>query len=222
METKDKIVFGVLSLVIILSSLKGCASINGNEDIIDTKKSYNVAIDENNNAISITNFVSYSDYDDNQIQFVTQDGLVILTSTIDTQLLSQYDFNLVKDYATCLAGGNVNIVYSYDELQGLNTNMDKKIWNKNIFEVHSTYNYALIESDNSITIAEIDSWHDYESNDKIQITLTNGTTILKDIKNIKLLDDSNAQENSVYNYVLSLVGDESKIKYHSTQKQLKK
>ena len=100
--------------------------------------------------------------------------------------------------------------------------MDEDLWNKGILDLQYTYNYALIESEDGITIAEVASWADYSEDDKIQITLTNGTTILKDIKNIKLLDDTTANENSVYNYALSLVGDESKIQYYSTEKQLKK
>lgn len=220
LETKIKI--GVLAVIIGFVGLKGCAAVNGNMEILDTKKSFNIALDDNEDAVSITNISSYTDYSGTQAQFVTQDGLIVLTSTIDTQLLNQFDYSLVREYATCLANGDSSIVYSYDELQGLNPNMDESLWNKTLIDLQYTYNYALIKSEEGIIIAEIDEWKTYEEDDKIQIVLTNGTTILKDIADIKLLNDYNASENSVYNYALSLVGDESKIKYHSTQKQLKR
>lgn len=217
----DYLKFGIVVLILGGSALKGCASCAGNYDNLDTQKSFNVAVDDSEDAVSITNIVEYCDYSGSQAQFVTQDGLIVLTSTQDTHLLNQYDYNLVKEYAKCLAGGNESIVYSYDELQGLNTSMTEDFFNKKYLDLQYTFNKALIESDECITICEIDSWTDY-SDDKIQITLTNGTTILKDIKDIKLLNAQYAEPDSVYNYTLSLVGDESKIQYYSSGKILVK
>lgn len=201
-------------------ALKSCAVLGGNTDIIDTKKSFNIAIDENDDAISITNITSYNDYNGSQVQFTTQDNLVVLTSTIDTQLLSQYDYSLVREYALSLANGDESKVYSYDELQGMNVEMSETAWNKDLFDLQYTYTHALIKSEHCITIAEIDTWRTYDEDDKIQLTLTNGTTILKDIADVKLVDNSNASDGSIYNYALSLVGDADKIQYYSATKKL--
>ena len=145
---------------------------------------------------------------------------MVLTSTINTQLLSQYDYSLVKEYAIALANGDEEKVYSYDELQGMSLQMPESGWNKDFFDLQYTYTHALISSEHCIVIAEIDSWRTYAEDDKIQLTLTNGTTILKDVADVKLLDATYAGEESVYNYALSLVGDESKIMYYSTEKSL--
>ncbi len=48
MEEKTKIGIGMVIM-------KSFADAGGNKDIIDTKKSFNIALDENDNAISITN-----------------------------------------------------------------------------------------------------------------------------------------------------------------------
>lgn len=220
MEVKTKIGIGIISIGIGMTVMKSCAAVGGNKDIIDTKKSFNIALDENDDAISITNITSYNDYEGSQIQFTTQDNLVVLTSTINTQLLSQYDYSLVKEYAIALANGDEEKVYSYDELQGMSLQMPESGWNKDFFDLQYTYTHALISSEHCIVIAEIDSWRTYSEDDKIQLTLTNGTTILKDVADVKLLDATYAGEESVYNYALSLVGDESKIMYYSTEKSL--
>lgn len=220
MEVKTKIGIGIISIGIGMAVMKSCAAVGGNKDIIDTKKSFNIALDENDDAVSITNITSYNDYEGSQIQFTTQDNLVVLTSTINTQLLSQYDYSLVKEYAIALANGDEEKVYSYDELQGMSLQMPESGWNKDFFDLQYTYTHALISSEHCIVIAEIDSWRTYSEDDKIQLTLTNGTTILKDVADVKLLDATYASEESVYNYALSLVGDESKIMYYSTEKSL--
>lgn len=207
--------------VIGFYALKSCAALEGNTDIIDTKKSFNIAIDENEDAISITNIISYNDYSGSQVQFTTQDNLVVLTSTIDTQLLSQYNYSLVREYALSLANGDESKIYSYDELQGMSLEMYENSWNKGLLDLQYTYTHALIKSENCLTIAEIDSWSTYSEDDKIQLTLTNGTTILKDITDVKLVDNSNASDDSVYNYALSLVGDADKINYYSAKKLVK-
>lgn len=139
----------------------------------------------------------------------------MLTSTKNTHLLSQGNPELVQEYALALANGDESIIYNYNELQ----EVDNSIWNKDYYNLNYTFDYALIRSEEGIIIAEVDQWRDYED-DKIQITLTNGTIILKDVDDIKLVNSENAPSDSVYNYALSLVGDESKIQYYSAPKIL--
>lgn len=215
MNTSEKITICVGGLIVIAYIIRGCAQIEGNKDMVDMNKSFNIAIDESSSAISIASIYSYADYAGSQIQFVTQDGLVVLTSTKNTHLLSQGNPELVQEYALALANGDESIIYNYNELQ----EVDNSIWNKDYYNLNYTFDYALIRSEEGIIIAEVDQWRDYED-DKIQITLTNGTIILKDVDDIKLVNSENAPSDSVYNYALSLVGDESKIQYYSAPKIL--
>lgn len=215
MNTSEKITICVGGLIVIAYIIRGCAQIEGNKDMVDMNKSFNIAIDESSSAISIASIYSYADYAGSQIQFVTQDGLVVLTSTKNTHLLSQGNPELVQEYALALANGDESIIYNYNELQ----EVDNSIWNKDYYNLNYTFDYALIRSEEGIIIAEVDQWRDYED-DKIQITLTNGTIILKDVDDIKLVNSENAPSDSVYNYALSLVGDESKIQYYSAPKLL--
>lgn len=57
--------------------LSGC----GNKQIIDLNKSFNVAIETNEDNVSIAGISGYSDYQGTQVQFVTEDNLRVLTST---------------------------------------------------------------------------------------------------------------------------------------------
>lgn len=209
-------VIGLISGATVVVGMTTYVLIQGNPDLVDTEKSFPIAIDENEETISIACITGYN-YDGSQVQFVTQDGLVVLTSTKNTHLLKQDDKDLVEEYALALANGDESMIYHYNNLE----EMQDYGWNKNFFDLNYTYDYALIQSEEGIIIAEVDEWKDYED-DKIQISLTNGTTILKDVEDVKLVNSSNAPSDSLYNYALSLVGDESKIQNYSMTRKLTK
>lgn len=123
---------------------------------------------------------------------------------------------MAKEYAVALANGDEKQVCFCNDLEKADN-----VWNKDLFDLNYTYNYAFIKSEEGLVIAEVDQWKDY-SDDKIQITLTNGTIILKDVEDVKLINSTNAIPDEVYNYALSLVGDESRIQYYSAPKKLVK
>lgn len=214
LSAKEKLGIAVVGVVILGYTVKGCAALGGNKDILDMNKSFNIAIDVSEHAVSVVGITGYADYEGSQLQFVTQDGLVVLTSTKNTHLISQGDPELAKEYAIALANGDEKQVCICNDLVETDD-----AWNKDLFDLNYTYNYAFIKSEEGLVIAEVDQWRDYDD-DKIQITLTNGTVILKDVEDVKLINSTNATPDEVYNYGLSLVGDESRIQYYSAPKKL--
>lgn len=195
----------------LCGALTGC----GDDAVLETQKSFNFAIDESNGAVSIVSVSEYSDFDGEQVQIETIDGLKILTSSKDTKLINQHSKIKIEEYATCIANGNEENIIFYDELQGNEIDWEDKTSNKKIYNTNNDFEKAIIENEDGITIVDIESWLDYEDG-KIQLTLTDGTIILENASDIKLINMSSTSEDSLYNYAYSLVGDDSKIYYYST------
>lgn len=213
MKNKSKkIVLKGTSLVlagVMLSSLTGC----GNRQLLDFNKSFNVAVEPNNGYISIVAINAYSDYEGDQVQFVTEDGLRVLTSTHQTELIKTQSADSIYKYALMLSGNDDKKVNDYNKMQGVCIDTSKDNWNKDIIDWHFKYNKAIILSDNTATIARLDTWKDYKD-DKIQLKFKDGNCLLTNIDNIKLINDLDAKEDSLYNYALSLVGSDERINYY--------
>lgn len=202
-----------LSGAIALGTLSAC----GNKQIVDFNKSFNVAVEENNGYVSIVAISDYSDYTGDAVQFATEDGLIVLTSTHRTELIKTNDANAINNYALMIADGNSDRVMDYNKMQGVSIDVSKDNWNKKIFDFVYTYDKAIIFEDDNAIIVELDTWKDYEEDDKIQLKFKkDGICDLRNMDNVKLVNDDNAKEDSLHNYVLSLVGSEENIVYYDT------
>lgn len=210
LKIRKKSLGALAASVVVIASLTAC-----NQQVIDLNKSFNVVIEPNGDCISVVGITNYTDYAGTQVQFVTNSGLVILSSTDSAQLAKFYNPDALTDYTEALVNDGQKII-SFDDIQGSKISFDPKDWNKNIIDLQKEFNKAIILTDGSATIVNLDTWTTYKKDDKVQITLEDGTCILTELRNIKLVDDTNAEENSLENYALSLVGDEEKITYLDT------
>ncbi|HIS39115.1 MAG TPA: hypothetical protein IAB45_06380 [Candidatus Onthousia faecavium] len=165
-------------------------------------------MDENEDSISISLIQGYSDYSGSTFQFKTRDGLVVLTDSKDSQLLRVDSFEALSSYAEIFSNGDSDKVVSYDELQDISTDID---------DLSFTKDTVLIEGEEGLAIFDISSCRDWDSDDKIQLAISGGPVILKDMGEVKLLNSENADEDSIYNYALSLTGSEDKIFNHSSK-----
>lgn len=195
-----------------LSTLTGC----GNKQVLDFNKSFNVVIEKNDENLSVVGIKEYSDYSGSQVQFVTEDNLRVITSTFQTQLIKAENEEVINNYTSKLAKEE-NII-RYDALQGTEIDYSVNSWNKDMLDMHYTYNKAIILSDESATIVELSTWRDYEKDDKVQVKLKDGTCILTNVDKIKLINDDEAENDSLKNYAISLVGSEDKVIYFDMQK----
>lgn len=208
-----------LTATLSLTSLTAC----GNKQLVDFNKSFNVAVETNGDNVSVVGIKTYSDYSGTQIQFVTNDNLRVLSSTHQTQLVKAENQMAVDNYALSLSGNKVENVIAYANLQeGAEISFSVDAWNKDIIDMHYTYKKAIILTDNIATIVTLDTWRDYEDDDKIQIKLSDGTCILTDTDKVKLINDDKANEKSLENYAITLVGSKENVVYYDAEKVNKK
>jgi hypothetical protein len=211
LKVTNKIKILGLTTTISVITLSGC-----NRQIADFNKEFNVVVEKNNETIQTIGIKKYSDYEGSQVQFITEDGLIVLSSTYQTQLLRVTNNELLEKYISSLECPNC-ITISYDELQNTEIDYDLDNWNKKLIDTNYTFDKAIILSDDTATIFEIKKWRDY-NDDKIQIKLEDGTCILTNSEKIKLLNDKEANKDSVKNYAISLVGNEENVKYYNQVK----
>lgn len=218
-DTLDKIKvtvgIGVIVLVCGYNLVRCGSKLSSNRDNLDTEKSFNAVMDENENSISISLIDGYSDYNGSTYQFRTRDGLVVLTDSKDSQLLRVDSFEELSSYAEIFANGNSDRIASYDELQGLSVDVDYDSFTKEYFDMNYDFDSVLIEGEDGIAIFDISSWRDWDDDDKVQLSISDGLVILKDMGEVKLLNSENADENSIYNYALTLAGSEDRVFNHS-------
>lgn len=204
----------VIAGTMLALSTTGC----GNKQLVDLNKNFNAVAEVNGDCVSVLGIEKYSDYSGSQVQFVTNDGLVVLTSTHQTQLLNVESGNELKKYALSLAAFEEENINDYDEMQGLTFEANNLGWrNKTLVDLQFVFDKAIILQDDIATIVELETWKDYEADDKIQLRIVNGPDVLTSIDNVKLINDDNASENSLKNYAISLVGSEEKVSYYNSK-----
>lgn len=187
--------------------------------MLDFNKSFNIAIEKNDETVSVVGIDGYNDYSGSMVQISTDSGLVILESTNQMQLVKSTSVDSTDSYVNSLTDNLENVTYVG------NINYDSDLWNKKLLDLNYVYNKAIILSNDTATIVELDTWCDYEEDDKIQIRLEDGTCILTNADKIKLINDRNASEKSVEEYAASLVGSKDKVVVYgekSSQKQKEK
>ena len=187
-------------------SLTGC----GNKQIVDFNKAFNVALEPNGDSISVVGIQNYNDYEGSQVQFVTNDGLRILSSTHQLQLVNAKDQTSLDNYTRSLQDFDDVVMYYSDDIQYGDG------FNKKLVDFAYTFNKAIILKDESATIVELETWRDYED-DKIQIKLKDGTCILTEADQLKLVNDKEAAEGAVERYAASLVGSEENVIHYGAK-----
>lgn len=94
---------GVLGAVM----LTGC-----NKQIVDIKYEFNKAIIFRDGTATIIEIEKWNDYDGEQYQIITSDGLVIITSSYDTKLINDLNSDITaEDVARSIGGEDVEITY---------------------------------------------------------------------------------------------------------------
>lgn len=214
LKTTSKVLLLGTATGFTLLGLTGC-----NKQMLDFNKSFNIAIEKNDETVSVVGIDGYNDYSGSMVQISTDSGLVILESTNQMQLVKSTSVDSTDSYVNSLTDNLENVTYVG------NVNYDSDLWNKKLLDLNYVYNKAIILSNDTATIVELDTWCDYEEDDKIQIRLEDGTCILTNADKIKLINDRNASEKSVEEYAASLVGSKDKVVVYgekSSQKQKEK
>jgi hypothetical protein len=100
-----------------LTVLSGC-----NYDMLDFHYQYNKAIVFGDNVATIIEINKWTDYDGEQIQIETTDGLLLVTSSFDTKLVNDLNSeSTAEDIVRAKMGDDVEIRY-YNKSKSLNRN----------------------------------------------------------------------------------------------------
>ncbi len=99
------LLFGGLAL----STLTGC---NCNYSLVEFKYDFNKAIIINGNKVTIVEIEKWSDYEGEQLQLITKDGLILVTSSFDTKLVNDKNSEIkAEDIARTIVGEDCEINY---------------------------------------------------------------------------------------------------------------
>ena len=214
LKIRKKAIALCLASTFSMVPLSGC-----NKQVVDFNKSFNVVIEKNDDNVSVVGIKEYTDYSGTLVQFVTMDDLVVISSTMQTHLVKVKNNELLEKLSNSLTTNEESIIY-YDELQGTKIDFND-LFNKDLIDLRYTYNKAIILSDDTATIYDLDAWKDYDD-DKLQIKLEDGNCLLQNADKIKIINDKNASEDSLMNYAISLVGSKDKVIIYGEKKLIKK
>ncbi len=104
---KKKVITLALIATLATATLTGC-----NKDVWDFKYTFNKAIIVNGDTATIVEIDKWTDYDGEQLQIITKDGTIIVTSSFDTKLINDKDGNIkAEDIARALVGDEGEITY---------------------------------------------------------------------------------------------------------------
>ena len=93
--------------VLATAVLTGC-----NQQVVDVKLKFNKAIIFHEDTATIVEVKHWNDYEGEQLQLITPDGLIIITSSYDTKLIND-EKSLLKaeDVARSIGGDDIEIRY---------------------------------------------------------------------------------------------------------------
>lgn len=167
------------SCVLLLS---GC-----NREIIDLEYGLESGVIVGDNTSILFNVESWKDYQGEQYKIVTKDGLVMLTSSFDTDLFyGKNNKSLAKEYAknAVSLNGEVNYIGDFSD--------NESNFNKNIIDTDYSFNKAVVFNGNRATVINITNWKTYEG-EQIQVKTEDGITMLLSSYNTKLFYDINCK-----------------------------
>ena len=83
-----------------------------NYDMVDMKYKFNKAIIFHEDTATIIEIEKWTDYDGEQLQLITPDGLIIVTASYDTKLINdEKSYLTAEDVARSIGGDDIEIRY---------------------------------------------------------------------------------------------------------------
>lgn len=107
LNIKRKAVVMATTTTLAVTVLTGC-----NQQVMDVKLKFNKAIIFHDDSATIVEIKKWNDYDGEQLQLITEDGLVIVTSSFDTKLINDEKSEIkAEDVARSIGGDDIEIRY---------------------------------------------------------------------------------------------------------------
>jgi len=160
-----------------------CATLVGcNRSIIDTKYGLDTALIVGDDTAITMDVREWRDYEGEQYQLNTKDGLIMLTASFDTDLFYGHsDTYSASNFASqaISAGGEV-----YD----LSKESNSSVFNYDLLDTQWRYNKAVTFNGNKALIFNIAKWRDYEG-EQLQLVTPDNMVVLLSSYNSKLFYD---------------------------------
>lgn len=110
----------------------------------------------------------WDDYDGEQLQFQMNNGITLLSSSIDSRMFSRGGESITSNMLSDAATENY---FNLDPKHSITTN------NQVFWDTKYTFPYALVVRDDSIIIFSVAKWADYAGGEKFRLTLSDLETV---------------------------------------------
>ena len=177
LNKKKVLALGILST----SLLTGC-----NRTMFDTKYGFNQALILGDDSAVVLDVSQWKDYEGEQLQIITTDGLVLNVSSWNSKLAYDIDSPLKLEQFAQSYVGNDGVVTSY-----VDDTASDDFYNKDLFDTVYNFNKALIMKDEKVVIVPIDEWKDYEG-EQLQLKIHDGPTIVTASYDTILVNDNDS------------------------------
>ncbi len=172
----------VLTGMLLTTLLTGC-----NRTAFDTKYGFDKTVIFGDDTATIMYVEQWKDYSGEQLQFITDDNFVMLSSSFDT--LALYG-NSDKYSATTIAK---NSITENGEVNNLNENNNKtSTFNKDLWDSNWSFNKSVTFNGNKAVILPVGQWRDY-SGEQLQVITLDGLVLNLCSYNSKLIYDTESQ-----------------------------
>ena len=154
-----------------------------NLDLLDTNWKFNKSITFNGNNALILPVAEWKDYEGEQLQIITPDGLIANLCSYNSKLVNdEFSNTKAQDFASYYVGNDGNVT-------DLSTNVKiNGAFNKDIIDTKLGFNKAIIIKDNSVLILPISKWCDYEG-EQLQLQIENGPLVVTAAYDTILIND---------------------------------
>lgn len=200
LDGKGKVNKGVLGVTLLLTLtllLTGC-----NKSMFDSKYGFDQALIFGDDSAIILDVKNWKDYSGEQIQLVTNDNFVLLTSSFDTNCIYGDSTNYSSN--TMALNGVVS-----DEVYRLTNEEVDAIYNKNILDTKWAFNKSITFNGSRALILPVGKWKDY-SGEQLQVITNDGLVLILSSYNSKLVCDSES-EISATEFASSYVGSDGEV-----------
>ncbi len=161
-----------------------------NKNILDTKWAFNKSITFNGDRALILPVGKWKDYSGEQLQVITNDGLVLILSSYNSKLVCDSESEIsASEFASSYVGSDGEVI----DLSGISKDSS---FNYDILDTKFDFNKALIIKDEKVLILPISEWCDYEG-EQLQIKVVGGPTMVTAAYDTILLNDVDSQTKAI-------------------------
>ena len=182
----------------ITLSLTGC-----NRTVVDTKYGFDKALILGDDSAIILDVAKWYDYSGEQLQLTTNDNLVVLTSSFDTNPI----FGSSSNYSTLEIAENA--ISENGDLYNLSNSDQASLYNKELFDANWGFNRTILFNGNNALILPVDDWKDYEG-EQVQVITDDKLVLNLCSFNSKLIYDAES-DTKASDFAKMYVGEDGNV-----------